>query len=71
MAPTSTSPKQNGNNRWLTINTENSKLQHCCSNNASIYWTTSVNADISSLNEVYIPYQLWLTVFKDDFLGFF
>ena len=55
MAPTSTSPKQNGNNRWLTINTENS----------------SVNADISSLNEVYIPYQLWLTVFKDDFLGFF
>ena len=33
--------------------------------------TISVNADRSGLNEVYIPSLLWLTVFKDDFLGFF
>ena len=39
--------------------------------NAPIYWTTVVNPDEASLNEVYIPFLLWLTGFKDDFFGFF
>ena len=38
--------------------------------NASIHCTTSLNADNSSLKEVYIPSLWWLIVFKDDFFGF-
>ena len=34
--------------------------------NACIHWTNSINADNSSLKEVYIPSLWWLTVFKDD-----
>ena len=38
--------------------------------NASIHWITSVNADNSSLKEIYIPSLWWLTVFKHDFVGY-
>ena len=34
---------------------------------ATIHWTTSVNADITCLKEVHIPPLWWLTVFKDVF----
>ena len=37
---------------------------------ASIHWTTSVNAENACLKEVYIPSLRWLTVFKDVFFGF-
>ena len=38
---------------------------------ACIHWTNSISADNSSLKEVYIPSLWWLTVFKDDYFGFF
>ena len=38
--------------------------------NIPIHWKTWVNADNSSLKDVYIHSLWWLTVFKDDFFVF-
>ena len=36
---------------------------------SSIHWTSSVDANSSSLKEVYTPSLWWLTVFKDEILA--
>ena len=61
------SEKEISENLLLGYSNPDTQNQLVLKANPSIYWTTSVNPEISSLKEVYIPSLRGLTVFKDDF----